>query len=168
MDSQPQSSNSKASSTLLILAAGTGSRFGAERQKCLAPLHFGEGPLQRLLRQLALSGCAPCPLVVTGHDEDSVVKAVQATLPAAAFAFNPSYADGSLLGSLCVGLSWLEDNLPLDGAWVLFGDSLYQPQALERILLSPTHRAHDHQPAPLQQRQHSHRPALRSGRSTPP
>jgi CTP:molybdopterin cytidylyltransferase MocA len=136
MDLEPRSRNFTASSALLILAAGTGSRFGGERQKCLAPLHCGEGPLQRLLRQLTLSGCARSPWVVTGHDEDAVVEAVRAVLPAAEFVFNPAYADGSLLASLSVGLSCLEENQQLEGTWVLFGDSIYQPQALECLLLS--------------------------------
>lgn len=110
---------------VLLLAAGMGRRFGGARQKCLAPLHFGEGPMQRLLRQLTLSEARLRPYVVTGHDGE-----------AAACIFNPAHADGSLLVSLAAGLARLPEDRRLSGAWVLFGDAIHQLEALERILSS--------------------------------
>ncbi len=119
---------------ILILAAGTGRRFGSEGHKALQPLLLGEGSLRRLVRQIALAPSRPPLCVVTGHQELAVAAAVRAVLTAARCVANPSFADGSLLKSLAAGLAVVQETHRVAGVWVLFADAIYPPEVLGLLL----------------------------------
>jgi molybdenum cofactor cytidylyltransferase len=88
----------------VVLAAGTSSRMGQPKQL----MQWGEKPMVRhIVETLIAGGVEPGGVVVVvGHRRDEV-EAALAGLPVV-FAFNPDYADGSMLRSLQVGVRLLE------------------------------------------------------------
>jgi molybdenum cofactor cytidylyltransferase len=98
----------------IILAAGRGTRFGAE-PKLLA--HFEGKPLVRHVAEAAVSSPAAPVLVVTGHRADEV-EAALAGLPVT-FVRNPAFADG-LSSSLKAGFAALP--AAAEAAFILLGD----------------------------------------------
>jgi CTP:molybdopterin cytidylyltransferase MocA len=128
------------SRAILILAAGQGRRFGGDQQKYLVPLIGGEGSLQRLLRQLLLLAPDTKIGVVVGHRARAVEAAVGALSSTISCFGDASLANGSPLATIVAGLKSLASDRHLKGAWVLFADTLYHPQALERFLASDADR----------------------------
>lgn len=122
------------SQAILILAAGQGRRFGGNQQKYLVPILGGEGSLQRLLRQLLLLAPHTKTAVVVGHRAKAVEAAVGALSSTIRCLGDASLANGSLLTTIVAGFESLANDRHLQGAWVLFADTLYHPQALERFL----------------------------------
>ncbi|WP_457795692.1 nucleotidyltransferase family protein [Methylocystis sp. S23] len=98
----------------VILAAGRGARFGAERNKLLARID-GQ-PLVRRVALAALASRAKKTIVVAGHARGAI-EAALAGLPVR-FAYNPDFASG-LASSLRAGLATA---IEADGALVLLGD----------------------------------------------
>lgn len=126
----------------ILLAAGQGRRFSSIQHKSLAPLQFGEGSLPRLLRGLHQQGSSIPPggmgpvLVVTGQQFAELAQTVREVMPTARCIVNPEPANRSMLSSLCAGLRALEGNASLEGAWVLFADTLYPPDVLAQLMPS--------------------------------
>ena len=118
---------------IVVLAAGLGRRFGGHHPKSLVPLIGGEGSLQRLLRQLLLLAPHSKICVVVSHRASDIEAATRALSPTITCTGSPLLANGSLLATLAAGLADL-DGEQLQGALVLFADTLYHPQALERLL----------------------------------
>jgi len=125
-------------SHVIVLAAGSGRRFGGEGHKALAPLQFGLGTLPLLLRQLRRigSGCRAgigrvC--VVTGHRADLLDPVIRRHLPTAVRAHNADYGRTGVLHSIATAMA-LPELADGGGAWVLFADSVYHPQVLARLL----------------------------------
>ncbi len=98
----------------VVLAAGRSTRMGAVN-KMLAEI--GGKPLVRIAAEQALASRASPVIVVTGHEHDSVEKAL-AGLPVK-FVHNPDYADG-LGTSLRTGIGAVPEDK--DGAIVCLGD----------------------------------------------
>ena len=109
---------------IIILAAGMGRRFGSHEHKCLSPFLLGEGTLPRLLRQLSRIVPDADLSLVTGHQEEVVSAQARSVLASLRCTYNTHHADGSSLGSLCVGLQALLNRAAPEGAWVLFGDTV--------------------------------------------
>jgi len=129
-----------ASHAILIIAAGQGRRFGGHQQKYLVPLIGGEGSLQRLLRQLLLLAADTKIAVVVGHRAKTVEAAVGVFSSTIGCVGDASLANGSPLTTIVAGLGSLASDRHLKGAWVLFADTIYHPQALERFLASASDR----------------------------
>jgi len=98
----------------IILAAGRGSRYGAEDNKLLVEMD-GQ-PLLRRVAEAALTSRACRVVVVTGHAREEI-EAALAGLPVS-FAHNADFASGLAL-SLRAGLAAVEN---ADGVVVLLGD----------------------------------------------
>jgi molybdenum cofactor cytidylyltransferase len=98
----------------VVLAAGTGSRFGGTKQ--LVPVG-GKPLVQHAVDALASAGVDEI-LVVTGHDAEAVEAAVRMP-PQAKFVRNEHYRDGQST-SLAAGLHALDDQT--EGAVVLMAD----------------------------------------------
>ena len=128
------------SHAILILAAGQGRRFGGHQQKSLVPLIGGEGSLRRLLRQLLLLAPHTKTAVVVGHRASAVEAAVGALSSTISCCGDAPLANGSPLTTIVAGIESLANDRHLQGAWVLFADTLYHPQALERFLASDADR----------------------------
>lgn len=120
--------------TVVILAAGPGRRFGGNHHKSLVPLIGGEGSLRRLLRQLLLMAPDTTIVVVVGHQASEIEAASRALSSTITCVGDSRLANGSLLATLVAGLDSLASDRQLQGAWVLFADTVYHPQALERFL----------------------------------
>lgn len=128
------------SRAFVILAAGLGRRFGGDRPKSLVPLLGGEGSLQRLLRQLLLLAPDALIHVVVNHRASEVEAATRALSTAITCAGDARLLRGSPLASLLAGLDSLARDRPVPGAWVLFADTLYSGQVLERLLACGSER----------------------------
>ena len=124
------------SKSIIILAAGLGRRFGGTHHKSLVPLLAGEGSLSRLLRQLLLLTPQTKICVVVGHRAQALEAATRALSPTITCVGDARLANGSPLSSLVAGLEGLSRDPRAQDALVLFADTLYHPQALERLLAS--------------------------------
>ena len=98
----------------LVLAAGSGTRFGATKQ--VVP-YRGKPLAQHAVDALASAGLHEV-VVVTGHDAESVERALHLP-PQGRFLRNPGHRDGQA-SSLAVGLAALRDDS--EGAVVLLAD----------------------------------------------
>lgn len=111
----------------VVLAAGTSSRMGQPKQL----MQWGEKPMVRHVVDTLIEGGvqAGSLVVVVGHRRDEVEAALAGS--PVVFAFNPDYADGSMLRSLQVGIRVLE-SVPVryDAALVALSD---QPQITASI-----------------------------------
>jgi molybdenum cofactor cytidylyltransferase len=111
----------------IVLAAGRGARFSAERNKLLAEL--AGRPLLRHAVESALASRAKRTIVVTGHDR-AEVEAVLSDLPVE-IAYNSDFNSG-MASSLCAGLSRLKSEA---GALVLLGDMPHvSPDLLNELI----------------------------------
>jgi molybdenum cofactor cytidylyltransferase len=98
----------------IVLAAGTGSRFGGTKQ--LALLH-GKPLVQHAVDALVAAGIDEV-IVVTGHDAVKIAAAV--SLPdGGRFVYNPSFADGQAT-SLAAAIHALDDES--EAAVILMAD----------------------------------------------
>ena len=98
----------------IVLAAGSGTRFGGTKQLA----HVGGKPLaQHAIDALASAGVGEV-VVVTGHDADAVEAALRLP-PQGRFVRNPDHATGQA-SSLAVGLHALADDS--EAAVVLLAD----------------------------------------------
>ena len=115
-------------STVIINAAGRGTRLGQERPKCLVPFQ-GEPlihwQLQAIPKNVAI-------IVATGFLADQVREAVSARRPDAEFVFNERYATTGTASSLCLAAQ-MHDGPVLS----LDGDMLVHPDDLLRLLHAP-------------------------------
>ena len=127
--------NNSAIHTIIILAAGLGSRFEGSEHKYLVALQYGEGSLKRLLRQLKAMSLKCHIVIVTGHQADSLINALSEDFSNLNFVDNSNFYNGSLLESICVGLQTLTNE---QGVWILFADTIYHNAALEYLLQAPT------------------------------
>jgi len=111
----------------IVLAAGSGSRFGAERCKLLEELD-GK-PLLRHAVDAALASRASRILVVTGHERERVEAALAGV--AVNLIHNASYAEG-MSSSLREGLAQAQN---AEGVLVLLADMpLVAPATLDRLI----------------------------------
>jgi molybdenum cofactor cytidylyltransferase len=109
----------------VVLAAGTSSRYGAN--KLLLP--FGRGTVvSTVLSTLAQSAAHPL-VVVTGHERTQVEAALDG-LPVA-LAHNPDYQAGEMLSSIKRGLRHLSDTPEVTAALIVLGD---QPLIQRRVV----------------------------------
>jgi CTP:molybdopterin cytidylyltransferase MocA len=86
------------------------------------------------LRQLLLLSPGTRILVVVGHHAHAVEAATRELSTAIRCVGSPELSSGSLLASLAAGLEDLLPESAVQGAWVLFADTLYHPRALVRLL----------------------------------
>lgn len=114
----------------LILAAGTSSRFGAN--KLLLP--FGPATVARAAVVNALGSCARPVVVVTGHEQPAIMRALD-DLPVS-FVHNPAYQAGEMLSSIKAGLTWLsQHDAPPNAALIALADQpLIPPQVFDRLI----------------------------------
>jgi molybdenum cofactor cytidylyltransferase len=116
----------------ILLAAGTSSRFraaGGERSTKLAAPLAGK-PLVRHAAEAALASLARPVVVVTGHDQ-AVVERALAGLDVR-FAHNPGYEQG-LSSSLKTGIAALPGSVA--GALILLGDMpAVTPALIDRLI----------------------------------
>lgn len=98
----------------LVLAAGSGTRFGATKQ--VVP-YRGKPLVQHAVDALASAGVHDV-VIVTGHDAETVERALRLP-PQGRFVRNPGHRDGQA-SSLAVGLAALRDDS--EGAVVLLAD----------------------------------------------
>ena len=98
----------------LVLAAGSGTRFGATKQ--VVP-YRGKPLVQHAVDALASAGVQDV-VVVTGHDAETVERALRLP-PQGRFVRNPDHRDGQA-SSLAVGLEALPGDS--EGAVVLLAD----------------------------------------------
>ena len=120
--------------SIIILAAGKGSRFKSNEHKSLAAVQFAEGSLKRLIRQLKAIDVKHEIVIVTGHQSASIMSSLTQDFSNINFVHNINFSNGSLLDSICVGVKAVTKG---QGAWVLFADTLYHKAALERLLQEP-------------------------------
>ncbi len=120
--------------SVIILAAGLGSRFGGGPHKGLFPLLGGEGTLCRLLHKLGQIDPDVPIVLVTGHDAEAVASAARGIRAGIACVPNPAYANGSALTSLCAGLRVLDGRAECSAATVLFADTDYSAALLSDML----------------------------------
>jgi CTP:molybdopterin cytidylyltransferase MocA len=138
---------------IVILAAGLGRRFGGLQHKALVPLALSEGTLLRLLRQLAVLAPERLICVVLGHRAPQIEVALAERSDKVLCLRSLQRPGESLLSSLVVGLDALAALRDIQGAWVLFADTLYHPRALMRLFQSGTDRPLlAYQPEPEQAR----------------
>ena len=111
----------------LILAAGGGSRLGAQVPKCL--VEIGGRPLvTHQLDTLEQLGTDEITLVV-GHEQDQVRQVVQ---DRARLVVNPQYAETNSLYSF-----WLARHGVADDMLLLNGDVLFPDELVQRLLTGP-------------------------------
>lgn len=85
--------------TIIINAAGRGTRLGRQQPKCLVP--FRNRPL--IHWQLQSLQAFPDIVVVVGFHADDVMNAVRSIRSDARFVFNKRFADTGTASSLCLG-----------------------------------------------------------------
>ncbi len=114
----------------LILAAGTSSRFGAN--KLLLP--FGPATVVRATATNTLGSRARPVVVVTGHEQPAIARALDG-LPLS-FVHNLAYQAGEMLSSIKAGLTWLSQrDAPPDAALIALADQpLIPPAMFDRLI----------------------------------
>ena len=134
---------------VIILAAGTSSRYGAN--KLLLP--FGSGSvLSTVVATVSHSAARPI-VVVTGHQQEQVRSAIEppamegageeqprhaVSNVAVTFTHNPDYLTGEMLSSVKAGLRHMVQLTPMpDAIMVVLGDQpLLRLDVIERIMLA--------------------------------
>lgn len=112
---------------VLVLAAGMSARFG--QNKLLLP--FGGMPVVRRAVLAALEAEVGAVVVVTGHQRELVVAALQGL--SVAFVDNPDYRKGEILSSIQAGLRALEPT-SAQAALIALGDQPLVPAWVFRRL----------------------------------
>ena len=118
-DSQP------AAPTLVVLAAGMGTRLGRPYPKPLTTLRDGRSILQQQFDNLAIGFPGQAMHVVVGYKKELVMEA----LPDAVFHYNPEYDQTNTSKSLLRALR----HAGKGGALWLNGDVVFQPELLEAL-----------------------------------
>lgn len=119
----------------IILAAGMGSRFqqntSTTQHKALAALWDQRGTLELMLGHLKELQQADVDITIaTGYLAEVVEQRARQIAPNINVFFNDTYADDTMLQTLIK----VVDTLPKSqGFWVLFADTLYSHQTLERM-----------------------------------
>jgi molybdenum cofactor cytidylyltransferase len=116
----------------VVLAAGLSTRMGQPKQLMVWD---GQPMVRRVVDVLAASSVETSAIVVVvGHMRDEVVEALSGA--PTKIAFNPGYADGSMLRSLQAGLAALQ--LPEEDAGISLGAALValgdQPQITVEVV----------------------------------
>jgi len=88
------------------------------------------------VRQLILLAPEAPICIAVGHRASEVEAAVDGLSPSLVCVQAPQTTATSLLHSLTAALDRLADHADLQGAWVLFADTLYHPDALVRLIQS--------------------------------
>jgi molybdenum cofactor cytidylyltransferase len=119
---------------VIVLAAGTSSRYGAN--KLLLP--FGAGSvISTVISTVARSAASPIVLV-TGHQAEQVQAAVEPLGRPVIFAHNPEYNSGEMLSSIKVGLRQTMSASPAPQAvMIALGDQpLLRLDVIERMIVA--------------------------------
>jgi choline kinase len=114
------------SCTIVILAAGVGSRLGRPHPKPLTPLADGETILSRALRQLSSRFARHSVHLVVGFKKEMVMEEV----PDVGFIYNQHYGDTNTSKSLLKALTILGPG----GVLWLNGDVVFDEKVLDDLL----------------------------------
>ncbi len=114
-----------ASLSLVVLAAGLGTRLGRPFPKPLTPLGDGRSILQRQWDALTAAFPDSRVHIVVGFKKELVMEA----LPDAVFVYNPDYSETNTAKSLLRGLRVAERG----GVLWLNGDVVFDPRLLARL-----------------------------------
>lgn len=115
----------------VVLAAGTGSRFGGTKQLAR---YEGKPLVQHAIDALGSAALREI-VIVTGHDAEAVESVIRLP-PQARFVRNPNYRDGQST-SIAAGLSALDESS--EGAVILLADQPGVTDAEVRALIDRFH-----------------------------
>jgi molybdenum cofactor cytidylyltransferase len=128
-DGKGSTGNRQTTTAAIVLAAGTSSRYGAN--KLLLP--FGDGAVVRQTVRTVLNAGESDVLVVTGHQRWQLEDALDGL--DVAFVHNPRYAEGEMVSSIKAGLVWLEELEHVDAALIVLGDQPLLPGwVIQRVI----------------------------------
>lgn len=114
--------------TVIINAAGRGTRLGQERPKCLVPFH-GQPLIHWQLQTVAQASKL---VIAIGFQAEDVRREVLERRPDAKFVYNENFASTGTASSLC-----LAARICTGPVLSLDGDMLVHPNDIERLFLTP-------------------------------